>query len=60
MANDFITCAVDVLETCNVVFELIEADWRIYAWVIKPPLVQLIACRLVGAKPSPEPMLEYC
>ena len=25
-----------------------------------PALVQVMACRLVGAKPLPEPMLEYC
>ena len=22
--------------------------------------VQVMACRLLGAKPSPEPMLDYC
>ena len=26
----------------------------------KPPLVQIIAWRLDGAKPLSEPMLEYC
>ena len=39
--------------------QLIEAEWRIYASVIKPSLVQIMACRLVGAKPLSEPMLEY-
>ena len=39
---------------------LIEAKWRIYASVQIPTLVQIMACRLVGAKPLSEPMLEYC
>ena len=30
-----------------------------YASVNKPSLVQIMACRLVGAKPLSEPMLEY-
>ena len=30
---------------------------HIYASVILPSLVQIMACRLVGAKPLPEPML---
>ena len=25
-----------------------------------PALVQIMACRLIGAKPLSEPMLEYC
>ena len=40
-------------------YQLIEAEWRIYASVNKPSLVQII-CRLNGAKPLSEPMLEYC
>ena len=39
---------------------LIEAEWRIYASVTYPPLDQIMACRLAGAKPLFEPMLEYC
>ena len=39
---------------------LIEAKWRIYASVNLPSLVQIMACRLVGAKPLSKPMLEYC
>ena len=39
--------------------QLIEAEWRIYAWVNFPSLVQIMACRLIGAKPLSEPMLEY-
>ena len=41
-------------------YQLIEAEWRIYTSVIQPPLVQIMACRLVSAKPLSEPMLEYC
>ena len=37
-----------------------EAEWRIYASVNIPSLVQIMACRLVGAKPLSKPMLEYC
>ena len=40
--------------------KLIEAGWRIYASVNLPSLVQIMACRLVGAKPLSEPMLGYC
>ena len=40
--------------------KLIEADWRIYSSVNRPSLVQIMACRLVGAKPLSEPMMEYC
>ena len=36
--------------------ELIGAEWRIYASVILPSLVQIMACRLVGAKPLSKPM----
>ena len=32
---------------------------RIYAWVNYPPLVQIMACRLAGATPLSEPILEY-
>ena len=39
---------------------LIEVEWRIYASVALPALVQIMACRLDGAKPLSEPMLEYC
>ena len=39
---------------------VIEAEWRIYASVNLPSLVQIMACRLTGAKPLSEPMLEYC
>ena len=39
---------------------LIEAEWRIYASVSSSSLVQIMACRLDGAKPLSEPMLEYC
>ena len=31
-----------------------------YTSVNLPSLVQIIACRLVGAEPLPEPMMEYC
>ena len=40
--------------------KLIEAKWCIYASVNWPPLVQIMACRLVGAKPLSEPKLEIC
>ena len=32
----------------------------IFASLIWPSLVQIMACRLDGAKPLSEPMLEYC
>ena len=38
---------------------LIEAEWHIYSSVHKPSLVQIMACRLDGAKPLSEPVLEY-
>ena len=38
---------------------IIEAEWCIYTSVIYPSLVQIMACPLVGAKPS-ESMTEYC
>ena len=37
-----------------------EAELRMYATVILPSLVQIMSCRLVGAKPLSEPILEYC
>ena len=37
-----------------------EAQWRIYAWVILPPFVQIMACRLISAEPLSEPMLICC
>ena len=43
----------------SVLLWLTEAEWRIYALVNYPSLVQIMACRLVGAKPLSEPMLEY-
>ena len=36
-----------------------EVEWRIYASVNYPSLVQIMACRLVGVKPLSEPILEY-
>ena len=42
------------------VLKLIEAQWRIYASANKPPLVQIMACRLDSAKPLSEPMPGYC
>ena len=42
------------------ILKLIEAEWRIYASVIWPALVQTMVCRLDGAKPLPEPMQECC
>ena len=39
---------------------LIETEWRMYASVNRPSLVQIMACRLVCTKPLSEPMLEYC
>ena len=36
-----------------------EVEWRIYASVNYPSLVQIMACRLVGVKPFSEPILEY-
>ena len=38
---------------------LIAAEWRIYASVNFPSLVKTMVCRLNGAKPQSEPMLEY-
>ena len=39
--------------------QLIQAKWRIYASIIYPSLVQIMACRLFGAKPLSEPMMLY-
>ena len=39
--------------------EIIEVKWCIYTSVNLPSLVQIMACRLVGAKPLSEPMVEY-
>ena len=35
-------------------------NWRTYVSVNLPSLVQIMACRLDGAKPLSEPMLEWC
>ena len=43
-----------------VIYQLIEAVWRIYTSVNYPSMAQIMACRLAGAKPLSEPMLEYC
>ena len=45
---------------CCEYFKLIEAKWRIYMSIIEPSLVQIMACRLFGAKPLSETMLPYC
>ena len=39
--------------------QLIEAKWRIYVVVNYASLIQIMACRLIGAKPISEPVL-YC
>ena len=41
------------------VYQLIEAEWHIYALVILPSLVQIMACCLDGTKPLSEPILDY-
>ena len=46
--------------TSWIIIKIIEAEWRIYASINYPSLVQIMACRLIGAKPLSEPMLEYC
>ena len=38
----------------------IEAEGHIYVSVNLSSLVQIVACRLVGANPLSEPLLEYC
>ena len=40
--------------------QFIEAEWCIYASVNWQPLIQIMACRLVGAKPLSEPVMEHC
>ena len=40
--------------------KLIDAEWRIYELVKHTNIGQIMACRLTGAKPLSEPMLEYC
>ena len=47
-------------KVCGIWVYLIEAEWRIYASVNLTSLVQIMACRLFGAKPLSEPMMEYC
>ena len=56
-------CSRAFLRTCKIAHVyreslLIAAEWRIHASINKPSLVQLTACRLDGAKPLSEPMLE--
>ena len=48
------------LRDWNETVYLIEAEWRTYASVNLPSLVQIMACRLVGAKPLSEAVLVYC
>ena len=40
--------------------QLIEAECRILPSINLSSLVQIMACRLIGAKPLSEPMLDYC
>ena len=42
------------------VVNIIEAERGIYASVNLPSLLQIMACRLVGAKQLFEAMPEYC
>ena len=43
----------------NLSFDLdLEAEWCIYASVIKPSSVQIMTCHLLGVKPLSEPMME--
>ena len=40
---------------------IIEVEWRIYMHQQnKPSLIQIMVCRLLGAKPLSEPMLGHC
>ena len=39
---------------------LIEVEWCIYASLMLPSSIQIMACCLLGSKPLSEPMLEYC
>ena len=52
-----VSCSYSVY---RIVSKFIEAELRIYVSVKLPALVQMMAWRLVGAKPLSEPMLEYC
>ena len=72
--NPLKLCTFDILiqASCEVIYipadtkrlcttvKLIEAGRRIYASVNYPSLIQIIACRLGGAKPLSKSMLEYC
>ena len=41
-------------------YGMVGAEGRIYASVDQPQLVQIMGCRLVGAKPFSEPIMEHC
>ena len=48
-----------LLGQCQIsVVQLTEVEWRIYASIIWPSLVKLMACRLVNAKALSEPSAE--
>ena len=59
LANRLAKCA-GVLNKLKSFNPLIEAEGRIYASVNWPSSVQTMACRLDGARPLSEPMMEYC
>ena len=46
-------------DTLNYVNSLRPSDAYMQCWTVSS-LVQMMACRLFGAKPLSEPMLEYC
>ena len=48
---------IDSLKQVN---PLSEAKRRIYAPVNYPILVKIMGCRLIGAKPLSEPLMDYC
>ena len=53
--------ADQILERYDHINTLRPSDaYMIYVSVSYPSLVQIMACRLAGAKPLSEPMLEYC
>ena len=37
-----------------------ESEWRLYASVNVPSLVQIMDCHLANAKPLSEPMMKFC
>ena len=61
--DNFSVLAMELLQSCTKIDGFVLTHWGRVTYMhqlTRPSLVQIMACRPLGAKPLSEPMLGYC